>query len=200
MPVCCSTVTPGKFATFCRSPVSLLKSVVLPELGGPITATVLMAPAGAVNSTTAAVPQLWQLLHSLISSSGLTTRSEMDGQAPGGFPPQRDFGTVHLKDPRIAARSAQPRRDSRPGQETEFHQALGIVARQIDFVKDRRVAPAQVYQCLEGNFRLAAVATELHLGFSMRRSEIVVNTRWPVSCAVFVAPACNCLQVHQNKG
>src|SRR5215472_8509208 len=38
-PVCCSTVTPGKFATFWRRPVIRLKRVVLPLFGGPITAT-----------------------------------------------------------------------------------------------------------------------------------------------------------------
>ena len=31
---------PGKFATFCRSPVSRLKRVDLPEFGGPTSATV----------------------------------------------------------------------------------------------------------------------------------------------------------------
>src|ERR1035437_10707596 len=39
IPVCCSTVTPGKLATFWRSPVRRLKRVVLPELGGPTSAT-----------------------------------------------------------------------------------------------------------------------------------------------------------------
>src|ERR1035437_10402281 len=34
-----STVTPGKFATFCRRPVRRLKSVDLPEFGGPTRAT-----------------------------------------------------------------------------------------------------------------------------------------------------------------
>ena len=43
--------------------------------------------------------------------------------------------------------------------------------------KDRRVAPAEVEQRRREELRLAAVATQLHLGFSMRRSEILVNTR-----------------------
>ena len=68
MPVCCSTVTPGKLATFWRSPVSRLKRVVLPELGGPTTATVRTA-AGRGSSATAALPQPWQSLHSLSMSS-----------------------------------------------------------------------------------------------------------------------------------
>src|SRR5208283_963784 len=40
-PFRCSTVTPGKFATFWRSPVNRLKSVDLPEFGGPTIATVM---------------------------------------------------------------------------------------------------------------------------------------------------------------
>ena len=44
----CSTVTPGKFATFCRNPVRRLNSVDLPELGGPTIATTccLLVAAG----------------------------------------------------------------------------------------------------------------------------------------------------------
>ena len=50
-PVRCSTVTPGKLATFWRRPVSRLKRVDLPELGGPMIATTagagpMMAPDG----------------------------------------------------------------------------------------------------------------------------------------------------------
>ena len=67
MPVCCSTVTPGKLATFWRKPVRRLKSVVLPELGGPMTATVLTAALGS--GATAAGPQPAQLSHSLMPSS-----------------------------------------------------------------------------------------------------------------------------------
>src|SRR3569832_733999 len=103
-PVCCSTVTPGKFATFWRSPVRRLKRVVLPEFGGPMTATVLTAPAFG-NSRTAADPHPWQLLHSLILLPRFT-RFEMHPQQLRRFAPQRDFRAVHLEDPRIAARSA----------------------------------------------------------------------------------------------
>ena len=70
IPVCCSTVTPGKFATFWRSPVRRLNRVVLPELGGPTSATVRTA-AGRGISTTAVLPQPWQLLQSLTGSSVL---------------------------------------------------------------------------------------------------------------------------------
>src|SRR5438105_9608591 len=67
----CSTVTPGKFATFCRRPVMRLNSVDLPELGGPIIATtcarvvVFFDFGGAV--ATAHPPQLWQSLMASIS-------------------------------------------------------------------------------------------------------------------------------------
>ena len=40
LPMRFSTVTPGKFAVFCRRPVSLLKTVLLPELGLPTSAIV----------------------------------------------------------------------------------------------------------------------------------------------------------------
>ena len=39
-PMWCSTVTPGKLATFWRNPVRRLKRVVFPEFGGPTSATV----------------------------------------------------------------------------------------------------------------------------------------------------------------
>src|SRR3954452_5572709 len=70
MPVCCSTVTPGKFATFCRSPVRRLKRVVLPELGGPTRATDRTA-AGRVIWATAELPHPWQSLHSLMGIGAL---------------------------------------------------------------------------------------------------------------------------------
>ena len=44
-PVRCSTVTPGKLATFWRMPVRRLKRVDFPEFGGPTIATVRV-PAG----------------------------------------------------------------------------------------------------------------------------------------------------------
>ena len=100
----------------------------------------------------------------------------MHGHESGSFPPQRDFRTIHLEDPWIATRRAQPGRDPRPRQEAEFHQALRIIARQIDSIEDSRVAPTQINQGCGKNFRLAAVDTQLHLGFSMLRSEIVVNS------------------------
>jgi len=49
----CSTVTPGKLATFWWRPVRRLKRVDLPEFGGPISTTVRSSPCrgGAVGGT-----------------------------------------------------------------------------------------------------------------------------------------------------
>src|SRR5580704_4925326 len=61
----CSTVTPGKFATFCRSPVRRLNSVDFPEFGGPMIATTCGRTAGRAGSgavATAQPPQVWQSL------------------------------------------------------------------------------------------------------------------------------------------
>src|SRR6266545_1123841 len=59
-PVRCSTVTPGKFATFCRRPVSRLKRVDLPEFGGPTMAITLGLPdcfgRGSVSAEAALQP------------------------------------------------------------------------------------------------------------------------------------------------
>src|SRR5207302_11308555 len=64
-PTRCSTVTPGKFATFWRRPVRRLNRVDFPEFGGPMMATTwervdLESLGGAV--ATAQLPQLWQSL------------------------------------------------------------------------------------------------------------------------------------------
>ena len=173
-PVCCSTVTPGKFATFWRSPVSRLKRVVFPELGGPIRATAVGAALPRGISTTAAAPQELQSLHPATGIS-LGGRRTPDFQPPGRFAAQRDFRTIHLKDPRIAARSAEAGRDSGARQETKLHQAARVVAGKIDAIEHCVVAAAQVKEGGGGDFRLDAIATQLHLGFSMPESEILVN-------------------------
>src|SRR3954447_24107726 len=71
IPVCCSTVTPGKFATFWWSPVSLLNRVVLPQLGGPTKATVLGLLGDGSGGRTAAL----QPLHADTVTSALTVCS-----------------------------------------------------------------------------------------------------------------------------
>src|SRR5258708_3933221 len=64
-PMRCSTVTPGKLATFWRKPVSLLKSVDFPEFGGPTIATTWGVADWAWNGCRDAAghsPQSWQAL------------------------------------------------------------------------------------------------------------------------------------------
>ena len=100
----------------------------------------------------------------------------MNLQPHGRLAPQRNFRAIHLEDARIAAGGAQTGRDSRSGKETELHQAPGIFARKIDVIEDRRVAAPQIDQSRRRDLHLGRVATQLHLGFSMRRSEILVNT------------------------
>ena len=74
-------------------------------------------------------------------------------QPARGFAPQGDLRTIHLEHARVAARSATPRDDPRSGQEAEFHQAAGVVARKVDAVEDRGIAFAQVPQGPQRRFR-----------------------------------------------
>src|SRR5262245_26700754 len=74
----CSTVTPGKLATFWWRPVSRLKSVDFPELGGPTTA--MTAGAGPLigNVAVAVLPHSWQ---SLMGTSVVLGRPPFRGAA-----------------------------------------------------------------------------------------------------------------------
>jgi len=127
---------------------------------------------------------------------------ELYFEMPGRFAPQRDLGAIYLEDARIAAGGAQSRRNAGAGQETELHQTLCIFARKIDPVENRRVAASQIHQGCGEDFRLAAVATQLHLGFSMRESEILVN-RFPGFPAPFSRhpplPASKCGKIKDNR-
>src|ERR1035441_10051811 len=72
----CSTVTPGKFATFWRRPVRRLNSVDFPEFGGPMIATtwgrtVWRVGGGAV--ATAHPAQLGQSLMALMPGGAFST-------------------------------------------------------------------------------------------------------------------------------
>src|SRR5712692_7496788 len=59
----CSTVTPGKFATFCRNPVRRLNNVDLPEFGGPTMATTcFFVSASAGGGLMVITGPLWQSL------------------------------------------------------------------------------------------------------------------------------------------
>ena len=77
---------------------------------GRSAATALGALLARGNSMTAAAPQALQSLHPL--TEFLACRRAPDLQAPGGLAAQRDFRTIHLEDPRIAARSAAARGDA----------------------------------------------------------------------------------------
>lgn len=78
----------------------------------------------------------------------------------GRFPAEGDLGTIHLKDPRISAWSAQSRRDPRSGNESEFHQSPGFCIGEADAFQDGFVAALEIGQRRRPVLRLA---TELHL-------------------------------------
>ena len=99
-----------------------------------------------------------------------------DPETPRGLTPQSNLRTIHLEDPRIASRGAAPGCNAGTRQKAQLHQAARILTRQVDPIQDRRVAPAEIDQCCGEDFRLAVVATQLHLDFSMRLSEIFVKS------------------------
>src|SRR5258708_5651144 len=74
-PTRCSTVTPGKLATFWRRPVRRLNSVDLPEFGGPMMATTCGGAAGRAGDNAVATAQPSQLWHSLIARTYCRTLS-----------------------------------------------------------------------------------------------------------------------------
>ena len=84
----------------------------------------------------------------------------------GGFGAESDFRPVHLKNARVAARSTPARRYLRTGKKTQFHEAPGVVDREIDAVQDRMFPAAKISQLH---------ATELHHGSSMYDSKRVVK-------------------------
>jgi hypothetical protein len=100
----CSTVTPGKFATFCRRPVSRLNSVDLPELGGPTTATTCRR-VGMLGGGKIAAGHPWQ--------SPILFQDEPHS----GFAAQRDFRSIDAKHARIAARRRMTAHDGMARQE-----------------------------------------------------------------------------------
>ena len=154
-PVCCSTVTPGKLATFCRRPVRRLNSVDFPEFGGPTRATVCRE-FGLGGGTRGAIEQLSQ---SLIDLS-------FQKQVQRGFPTEGDFRTVDSKDTGIATWRRLRRSDGSPGQEAQFHQPLGNGFGQIDAIKDALFAFPQFGQffrkALVAGKRQLLLETELH--------------------------------------
>jgi len=95
---------------------------------------------------------------------------QLDGEKPGGFAAQGNFRAIHEEDAGVAAGCAESGSHTGAGQKTQFHQPAGILTRQVDTVEDGGVALAKVHKGRREGFRLDLVATELHLGFSMRRS------------------------------
>jgi hypothetical protein len=55
---------------------------------------------------------------------------------PGSLAPQGDLRAIHLKNLRIASRSAPSSNNPRPWQEAQFHQAARILAGKIDPIED----------------------------------------------------------------
>src|ERR1700722_17620073 len=116
MPVCCSTVTPGKFATFWRRPVRRLNRVVLPEFGGPTSAMETCEAAVRGGSATAVPPQFAQPWHSLTVFSIAPVAPDL--HQSGGFTSECDFRAVHLKHARVAVGRALARGNACSGQES----------------------------------------------------------------------------------
>src|SRR5579871_2590469 len=128
----CSTVTPGKFATFCRKPVSRLNSVDLPEFGGPTIATTCCLPEVSGGGKVATEGP-WQSSICVLSQN----------QVYGSLAAQGDFGSVHAKHPRVAARRGMRARHTVARQKTQFHQTLRVVFRHIDALENARLALLQ---------------------------------------------------------
>src|SRR5271165_5338014 len=133
-PIRCSTVTPGKLATFCRNPVSRLNKVDFPEFGGPTMATICRR-AWICGSVIVAAGQPWQSPISIPSTKN---------QPHGGFAAQGHFGAVDAKHPGIAAGCGMRRCDRVPGQKAQFHQSPGVIFRKVEPVENTGFSAFQV--------------------------------------------------------
>ena len=104
----CSTVTPGKLATFWRRPVRRLNSVDLPEFGGPMMATTCVrAPfAWTRRVRNRASGATVAIAHSVRFLESDFRRWMAKDQVRCGFPPQCDFRAIHAIHARFAARCA----------------------------------------------------------------------------------------------
>src|SRR6185369_15494125 len=160
----CSTVTPGKFATFCRNPVSRLNSVDLPEFGGPTIATICCLPEVSGGGKVATEGP-WQ--------SSMVWLSQ--NQVYGGFPAQGDLRPVHAKHPRVAARRRMRPRDAMSRQKPQLHQALRVYVRHIDAFQNPRLALLQRRQIARPR-RSSLIETHLHCQFIMTPGE--GNFKW----------------------
>jgi hypothetical protein len=68
-----------------------------------------------------------------------------------------------------------PRGDPCTRQKTKFHETASVFARKVDAFEGGGVAPAKVVQGFGKGFQPVIVATQLHLDFSMRESEMFVK-------------------------
>src|SRR5512143_1335627 len=141
LPMRCSTVTPGKFATFWRRPVSRLNRVDLPELGGPTMATMCRRVSIAGGGGRVATEQPWQ---SLIKPEPLHLSCGAQNQLSRRITPKGNLGTVHAEHSRIAARRRMTRRDRMPGEEPKFHQSPCVVFGEIQSVQNPRFPVLQL--------------------------------------------------------
>ena len=189
IPVCCSTVTPGKFATFWRSPVRRLKSVVLPELGGPTSATVRTA-AGRGSCATAEPPQPWQsaaIAHGILECCRVLVRtfkrravsrrsaiSEPSTWKTRGSPP----GALN---PAVMLRARQ---------ETEFHQAARIVGGQDRCGREWPHRPFAGPPGLRGRLLAGLLPLSCNM-VSVCSSPKSLSRGSDAACRVFFSPWCS---------
>jgi len=100
-----------------------------------------------------------------------------------------------LKHARVAAGRALSRGDPGAGKEAEFHEAAGVIARQIDVGQHSSISAAQVGQGGGSFGSLAVVATQLQHSFSIEDSEMLVKSAFPRAGSFFFA---NLLQLRFN--
>ena len=151
LPMRCSTVTPGKFATFWRRPVSRLNRVDLPELGGPTIATMCRRVGIAGGGGRVRDGATVAIAHNLYNIPLRRIPWPQD-QFAGGLAPQRDLRPIHAENPRIAARSGMARRDRMTGQKSQLHQPPRVILRQVQAIQNARFPMLQFHEI--GGFRV----------------------------------------------
>ena len=151
------------------------------------------------------VPQPWQSPHSLIQCLGFRDRSRLRTFRRRAVSRRSAISEPSTWKTRGSPPGAlKPAVIARPGQETQAPSG-GAHRRPARSIRSRMAASplAEVHQGGGERFRLAAVATQLHHGFSMRRSEILVNTRRCFSSRFFPAhwfqAASKCTKIKDNR-
>jgi hypothetical protein len=141
----CSTVTPGKLATFWRRPVKRLKRVDLPEFGGPISTTVLSCPERGedLGGTKAGVSQQALIGRPRLADFGCGG-SHTNGS--GGLAAEGNLHAVHAVDGGVAGRRAAQDRDQRIGNKAHVHQMVLHGFRQVKAHQNPALAYIQFAQ------------------------------------------------------